>query len=88
MATSKVTITLDNEQLAAVRRLVATGKADSVSGFVAHSVGVSLADVAGWGAMSAAALKRTGGSLSARERVWADRVLRVGARTKRKRTAA
>jgi Arc/MetJ-type ribon-helix-helix transcriptional regulator len=86
MATRKVTITLDDEQLAAVRELVASGKADSVSGFVKHAVGVALADVAGWGAMLGLALEQTGGPLTAKERTWADGVLR--ARPRRKRTAA
>ena len=51
MATKKVTITLDEAQLKNVQGLVASGKADSVSRFVQHAVAVSLADVAGWGAM-------------------------------------
>jgi Arc/MetJ-type ribon-helix-helix transcriptional regulator len=86
MATSKVTITLEDEQLTAIRELVAAGKADSVSGFVKHAVNVSLADVAGWGAMLGLALKRTGGPLSAKERAWADGVLTK--RPARKRKAA
>ncbi len=48
MATAKLTITLDDEQLEEVRRLVAAGKARSVSGFVKHAVGVALHDAAGW----------------------------------------
>lgn len=88
MATTKVTITLDDEQLAAVRALVESGKADSVSAFVKHAVSVSLADVAGWGAMLALALKQTGGPLTAKERAWADSILRPGGRAKGKRKAA
>ena len=88
MATTKVTITLDDEQLAAIRSLVDNGKADSVSAFVKHAVSVSLADVAGWGAMLALALKQTGGPLTAKERAWADSILRPGVRTKGKRKAA
>jgi Arc/MetJ-type ribon-helix-helix transcriptional regulator len=76
MATTKITITLDDEQLAAVRTLVKSGKADSVSGFVQHAVSVSLADVSGWGAMLGLALRATGGPLKAKERAWADEVLR------------
>ena len=79
-------MTLDEEQLERVRRLVAAGKAASVSGFVQHAVSVSLDDVAGWGAMLAEALSQTGGDLSADERAWADRIL--GTRKKTKRTAA
>ena len=88
MATTKVTITLADEQLAAIRALVASGEADSVSAFVQHAVDVSLADVAGWGAMLGLALEHTGGPLSARERAWADSVLQGRAPKKRKRKAA
>lgn len=87
MATRKVTVTLDEDQLERVRRLVATGKAASVSGFVQHAVAVSLDDVAGWGAMLAEALNQTGGDLTADERAWADRTLGTG-KKKTKRSAA
>lgn len=76
MATRKVTVTLEESQLQRIRRLVDTGQAGSVSGFVQHAVGVSLDDVAGWGAMLAEALHHTGGPLTAEERAWADEVLR------------
>lgn len=85
MATRKVTITLPEEQLERVRALVGTGKASSVSGFVQHAVGVALDDVAGWGALLAAALASTGGPLTSEERAWADEVLGV---KKRRRTSA
>jgi hypothetical protein len=49
MVAKKVTIALDAEQLQSVQKLVASGKAESVSGFVRRAVEVSLADVAGWG---------------------------------------
>jgi len=39
MATTKLTITLDNDQLEEIRRLVGAGKASSISGFVRHAVG-------------------------------------------------
>ena len=64
MATRKLTITLEEAQLERIRALVAEGSASSVSGFVQHAVGVALDDVAGWGAMLAAALAETGGELS------------------------
>ena len=48
-----------------------------MSGFVQHAVGVSLDDVAGWGAMLADALRDSGGELSREERSWADNVLGV-----------
>jgi len=88
MATTKVTVTLDDEQVALIRGLVSSGKAENVSQFVRHAVGVSLADVAGWGAMLALALDQTGGPLTRREREWADSVLRSSERRKRKGKAA
>ena len=90
MATRKVTVTLAEDELASIRKLVAAGKADSVSGFVQHAVSVSLADVAGWGAMLGVALKETGGPLTRKERAWADSLLSVrpATKAKRKRSAA
>jgi Arc/MetJ-type ribon-helix-helix transcriptional regulator len=88
MATTKVTITLENDQLEEVRRLVAAGHAPSVSGFVKHAVGVSLADVAGWGVVLAQALDQNGGPLTAKERKWADAVLQAKPKPKRRRRAA
>jgi Arc/MetJ-type ribon-helix-helix transcriptional regulator len=78
MATRKVTITLDKAQLGQIRSLVQAGTASSVSGFVQHAVAVALDDLAGWGAMLAEALHRTGGTLSDGERAWADDVLGTG----------
>lgn len=75
MATRKVTVTLDVDQLDRVRMLVKSGAAPSMSGFVQHAVSVALDDVAGWGAMLADALRDTGGELSAEERRWADETL-------------
>src|SRR5205807_601410 len=85
MATRKVTITLDEGQLDRIRALVESGTTPSVSGFVQHAVGIALDDVAGWGAMLAAALGDTGGELSAEERRWADETLGV---KKRRKTSA
>ena len=64
MATRKVTITLDEGDVARVRDLVDAGRAASVSGFVQHAVAVALDDVDGWGAMLAEALDATGGPLT------------------------
>jgi Arc/MetJ-type ribon-helix-helix transcriptional regulator len=75
MASKKVTITLDEDQLGRIRALVEAGTAPSVSGFVQHAVGVALDDVAGWGALLADALRETGGALSGGERAWADEML-------------
>lgn len=82
MATRKVTITLDEDQVDRIRALVEAGTALSVSGFVQHAVGVALDDVAGWGAMLADALGDSGGELSREERRWADEVLGVKGRAK------
>jgi Arc/MetJ-type ribon-helix-helix transcriptional regulator len=88
MATVKVTITLPEEQLAAIRQLVESGRVRSVSGFVQHAVDVSLGDVAGWGVLLEQALAETGGPLRAEERTWADTILKPPKRTKRGREAA
>lgn len=75
MASKKVTVTLDEAQLDQVRALVVAGRAPSVSGFVQHAVAVSLDDIAGWGALLAEALAKTGGAVSDEERTWADEIL-------------
>jgi hypothetical protein len=75
MATTKITITLLDDQLGAIREFVAAGKASSVSGFVQHAVGVALFDAAGWRTMLDDALRQTGGSLTREERRWADTLL-------------
>jgi Arc/MetJ-type ribon-helix-helix transcriptional regulator len=73
--TQKVTVTLSQDAVKAIRHLVATGQADSVSGFVQHAVQVSLDDVSGWGVMLAEALAETGGDMTPSERAWADEAL-------------
>jgi Arc/MetJ-type ribon-helix-helix transcriptional regulator len=83
MATKKVTITLDAEQVEQIRTLVEAGRAASISGFVQHAVGVALDDVAGWGAMLSRALEETGGPLSDEEKRWADEALGVPKRRRR-----
>ena len=89
MATAKVTITLDEEDLKKIRDLVATRKAASVSGFVQHAVTVALHDVAGWGALLAEALEQTGGPLTKNEKAWADGILAGSpAKTRRRSKAA
>jgi Arc/MetJ-type ribon-helix-helix transcriptional regulator len=75
MATRKVTVTLPEEQLAQVRRMVESGAAPNVSAFVQHAVAVAVDDAAGWGAVLADALRATGGPLTDDERTWADGVL-------------
>jgi Arc/MetJ-type ribon-helix-helix transcriptional regulator len=75
MATTKLTITLDDDQFADVKRLVAAGRAHSVSGFVRRAVETALHDAAGWEEMLKEALQASGGPLSNAEREWADEVL-------------
>ena len=95
MATIKITITLEDEQLKEVRSLIAAGLSPSVSAFVKHAVGVALHDLGGWREMLEDALRRTGGPLTQKERVWADAILsperrqqRAGKRHARKGKAA
>ena len=87
MATRKVTITLQAEQLDAIRELVLSGTTKSVSAFVQHAVAVSLSDVAGWAALLAAALEETGGPVTKAERHWADKVLSARPQKPAKRRA-
>ena len=75
MATTKITITLDDDQVEEIRALVAAGKLANVSAFVKHAVGVALHDAAGWREMLEDALQETGGPLSKSERAWADALL-------------
>jgi Arc/MetJ-type ribon-helix-helix transcriptional regulator len=77
MASKKITVTLDTQQVDQIRALVSGGRAATISGFVQHAVAVALDDVAGWGVMLAQALEETGGPLSADEKAWADEVLGV-----------
>ena len=89
MATTKITITLPDEQINEIRSLVEAGEAANVSAFVKHAVGVALSDAAGWREMLDDALQQTGGPLTAKERKWADAILAPRSRSgKRKRKAA
>lgn len=88
MASTKITITLPDDQFKEIRALVAAGKAASTSAFVKHAVGVALDDAAGWREMLADALHQTGGPLTEKERAWVDALLspkpRKGSSRKRK----
>lgn len=75
--TQKVTVTLPTEAVETIRGLVASGKADSISGFVQHAVQVSLDDISGWGVMLASALQESGGELTPQERAWASQALGI-----------
>lgn len=75
MATTKITVTLPDEQLREIRALVAAGQAASVSGFLQQAVGIALFDAAGWREMLREALAQTGGPVTGKERAWADGIL-------------
>lgn len=75
MATTKITITLADDQVTAIRELISAKRASSVSGFVQHAVHVALSDAAGWQTMLDDALLQTGGPLTQAERDWADEIL-------------
>lgn len=75
MATTKVTVTLGQDQVQEIRALVAAGQAANVSAFVQHAVSVALYDAAGWRDMLEDALQQTGGALTKKERAWADALL-------------
>jgi Arc/MetJ-type ribon-helix-helix transcriptional regulator len=77
MASTKMTITLPNDQVKEIRALIAAGETASVSGFVKHAVGVALHDAAGWREMLGDAIQQTGGPLTKKERVWADTLLSI-----------
>jgi Arc/MetJ-type ribon-helix-helix transcriptional regulator len=75
MATKKITVTLDQDQVKEIRALVGAGQAANVSAFVQHAVSVALHDATGWKEMLEDALQQTGGPLTKNERKWADAVL-------------
>jgi Arc/MetJ-type ribon-helix-helix transcriptional regulator len=75
MATTKITVTLPDDQLREIRALIAAGQAPSVSAFIKHAVGIALFDAAGWREMLRDALQQTGGPVTGRERAWADAIL-------------
>ena len=83
MATTKITITLPDDQIQAIRQIVAAGSAGSVSGFVKHAVKIALFDAAGWRQMLDDALKETGGPLTKEEIAWADALLHPPGKKKR-----
>jgi len=83
MATTKLTITLADEQLREIRALVAAGQAANTSAFVKHAVAVALSDAAGWREMLNDALMHTGGPLTKKEQDWADAILASPPRPRR-----
>jgi Arc/MetJ-type ribon-helix-helix transcriptional regulator len=77
MATTKITVTLEDKQVEEIRALVAAGEVANVSAFVQHAVRVALSDAAGWRELLEDAMKQTGGPLTEKERAWADERLEV-----------
>src|SRR5436309_1732296 len=75
MATTKITVTIPQEQVAEISSLVAAGRAPNVSAFVKHAISIALSDAAGWREMLNEALAQTGGPLTSKERAWADSIL-------------
>lgn len=75
MATKKVTVTLDELDLARVKSMVAEGSVSSVSGFVQHAVAVALSDAELWDESFEQWLASTGGPITAEERSIADALL-------------
>ena len=90
MATTKITVTLPDQQLREIRALVAAGQSGSVSAFVKHAIDIALFDAAGWQEMLSGALQQTGGPLTNKERAWANSILSPDQpkRRSRKPTAA
>ena len=75
MATTKVTITLPDRQLAEIRKRIAARDSPSVSGFIQQAVRKSLDNAAEFRAMVDEGLKETGGPLKPKERAWARKML-------------
>ena len=75
MATKKVTITLDEDELARIRELVEAGGVRSVSAFVQKAVSAQLDADALWDQTLDEILEETGGPMTDEEKAWADKVL-------------
>ena len=75
MATTKITITLPDSQLEEIRRRVAAKESGSVSGLIQQAVQKSLDNAAEFRATVDQALLETGGTLTAKERIWARKML-------------
>jgi Arc/MetJ-type ribon-helix-helix transcriptional regulator len=84
MATTKITITLPDSQLAEIRKRVAAHESGTISGFIQQAVQKSLENADEFLAMIEKGLMETGGLPTAKERAWARRVL-TPRRTERKR---
>ncbi len=75
MTMRKVTVTIDEHDLARVRALVADGASPSVSAFVQHAVAVALTDAELWDESFEQWLASTGGQITTEERAIADALL-------------
>lgn len=75
MATTKITITVPDGQLAQIKKRVVAREATSVSGFIQRAVQKSLENEAEFRAMIEEGLEATGGPLTASERAWARKML-------------
>jgi Arc/MetJ-type ribon-helix-helix transcriptional regulator len=87
MATTKITVTLPNAQLADIRKRVAAQDAPSISGFIQQAVQQSLDNEAEFRAMIDQALGETGGPLKPSERAWARKMLSGRKRARRRKAA-
>ena len=75
MATTKITITLPDRQLAEIRKRVTARESASISGFVQQAVQKSLENAVEFRALIDETLKSTGGPLTPKERAWARKML-------------
>lgn len=88
MATTKITITVPDQQLEEIRERITAQEAASISGFIQQAVQKSLENAAEFRAMVNEALKETGGPLTPKERAWARKMLSPRKRGSRPRKAA
>jgi Arc/MetJ-type ribon-helix-helix transcriptional regulator len=75
MATTKITITLPDQQIEEIRQRVAAHESASVSGFVQRAVQKTLTNSSEFSAMIDQGLAETGGPLTPKERAWAEKML-------------
>ena len=88
MATTKITITLPDQQLQEIRKRVAAEDSPSISGFIQQAVQKSLANAAEFRAMIEEGLNATGGPPNPRERAWARKIVSPRKRRAKPRQAA
>ena len=78
-----VLVVLPRDAVRRIRAHVRKGTADSVSHFVRHAVGLTLEDIDAYCEAMRAALRETGGDLTAQEIAWADEALGLCRREER-----